>query len=66
MIRFRRLTPALLDAWLVDQRLANTHQRYRLRVWRENRAGLAAIANVPDYSELWEEESATMELAENS
>jgi hypothetical protein len=43
VIRFRRLTPALLDAWLVDQRLANAHQSYRLRVWRENRAGLAAI-----------------------
>jgi hypothetical protein len=43
LIRFRRLTPALLDAWLVDQRVTNTHKRYRLRVWRENRAGLAAI-----------------------
>ncbi len=43
MIRFRRLTPALLNAWLVDQRLVSTHARYRLRVWRENRAALAAI-----------------------
>lgn len=43
MIRFRRLTPALLDAWLVDQHLASSHARYRLRVWRENRAALAAI-----------------------
>jgi hypothetical protein len=43
MIRFRRLTPRLLDAWLVDQCLANAHERYRLRVWREDRAGLAAI-----------------------
>jgi hypothetical protein len=43
MIRFRRLTPALLDAWLVDQRLVNAHGRYRLRVWREDRAGLAAL-----------------------
>jgi len=43
MIRFRRLTPDLLDAWLVDQRLATVHERYRLRVWREVRAGLAAI-----------------------
>jgi hypothetical protein len=43
MIRFRRLTPALLDAWLVNQRLANAHERYRLRVWRESRAGLAGI-----------------------
>jgi hypothetical protein len=45
MIRFRRLTPALLDAWLVNQPLASTHARYRLRVWRENRAALAAIRN---------------------
>jgi hypothetical protein len=43
MIRFRRLTPEVLDAWLVDQRLASAHARYRLRLWRENRAGLAAI-----------------------
>jgi hypothetical protein len=43
MIRFRRLTPALLDAWLVDQRVPNAHERYRLRVWREDRASLAAI-----------------------
>lgn len=43
MIRFRRLTPQLLDAWLVDQRITNAHARYRLRVWRENRAGLGAI-----------------------
>lgn len=43
MIRFRRLTPQLLDAWLVDQRIASPHARYRLRVWRENRAGLVAI-----------------------
>lgn len=43
MIRFQRLTPGLLNAWLVGQRLANAHERYRLRVWRENRAGLAAI-----------------------
>jgi hypothetical protein len=43
MIRFRRLTPALLNAWLVNQHLASTHARYRLRVWRENRAALAAI-----------------------
>ena len=43
MIRFRRLTPELLDAWLVEQRLARPHERYRLRVWREDRAGLTAI-----------------------
>lgn len=43
MIRFRRLTLGLLDAWLIDQHLPNSHKRYRLRVWRENSAGLAAI-----------------------
>ena len=43
MIRYRRLTPQLLDAWLVNQPVARAHSRYRLRVWRENRAGLAAI-----------------------
>lgn len=37
------MTRALLDAWLVDQRLSNSHARYRLRVWRENRDALAAI-----------------------
>jgi hypothetical protein len=43
MIRFRRLTLGHLNAWLVDQRVQSAHARYRLRVWRENRAGLAAI-----------------------
>lgn len=43
MIRFRRLTLALLDAWLVDQHIPHPHQRYRLRLWRENRGALAAI-----------------------
>jgi hypothetical protein len=43
MIRFRRLTPELLNGWLVDQQLPNSHQCYRLRVWRENSDGLAAI-----------------------
>ncbi len=43
MIRFQRLSQRLLNSWLVDQRLASPHVRYRLRVWRENRAGLAAI-----------------------
>ena len=45
MIHFRRLTPALLNAWLVNQHLTSTHARYRLRVWRENQAALAAIRN---------------------
>ena len=43
MIRFRRLTPALLDAWLVNQQLTSTQARYRLRAWRENQAAVAAI-----------------------
>lgn len=43
MIRTRRLTLPLLDAWLVSQAIESTHPRYRLRVWRENRASLAAI-----------------------
>lgn len=43
MIRYRRLTPQLLDEWLVNQCVPSVHSTYRLRVWRENRAGLAAI-----------------------
>jgi hypothetical protein len=43
MIHFRRLTLRLLNAWLVNQRVARAQARYRLRVWRENRAELAAI-----------------------
>ncbi len=43
MIRFKRLPLHLLDAWLVDQRLANGHERYRLRVWREDRTAFAAV-----------------------
>lgn len=43
MIRTRRLTPALLDAWLVDQGLPSPHARYRLRLWRENHAMLPAL-----------------------
>lgn len=42
MISFRRLTPALLNAWLINQHLTSTHACYRLRVWRENQATLAA------------------------
>lgn len=50
MIRFRRLTAELLDAWLIDQRIASTHADYRLRVWRENRDCLTAIrAELIDY-----------------
>lgn len=43
MIRFKRLPLALLNSWLVDQGLPVPHHRYRLRVWRENPNGLAAI-----------------------
>src|SRR5271156_3994372 len=43
MIRFRRLTPDLLNSWLVNQHVAVVHPRYRLRVWRENHTALAAI-----------------------
>ncbi|WP_077731545.1 hypothetical protein [Methylocaldum sp. 14B] len=43
MIRFRRLTPKLLNNWLVDQQVPTPHPRYRLRMWRENRARLATI-----------------------
>jgi hypothetical protein len=43
MIRFRRLPPDLLNAWLIEQRMPNSHETYRLRVWRSNSAGLAAI-----------------------
>ena len=44
MIRLRRLTPALLNAWRVNQHLTSTHARCRL-MWRENQAALAAIRN---------------------
>jgi hypothetical protein len=43
LIRLKRLTPLLLDAWLVDQQLTSAHSSYRLRVWRENRAELDPI-----------------------
>jgi hypothetical protein len=43
MIRIRRLTPALLDAWLVDQRLDGNHARYRLRLWRDHAAELPGV-----------------------
>ena len=45
LIRFRRLTPALLNAWLVDQRVVSNHDHYRLRVRRENRQALTAISD---------------------
>lgn len=43
MIRVRRLTPNLLDAWMVDQRLPNNHARYRLRLWRDDATALPAL-----------------------
>ncbi len=43
MIRFRRLTPALLDAWLVAQPVQSPHRSYRLRLWRGSHSGLSAI-----------------------
>src|SRR3546814_11000248 len=43
VIRFRRLTPVSLNSWLVDQGIPHTHQRYRLRVWREVHGALGAL-----------------------
>ncbi len=43
MIRFQRLTPALLDAWLVSQNLTSTHPSYRLRLWQEDPTAFNAI-----------------------
>lgn len=44
MIRFKRLTLSLLDAWLIDQQVpCGAHQNYRLRVWRENHAEFGPI-----------------------
>lgn len=43
MIRFRRLPPELLDAWLQDQGVPAPHAKYRLRVWRESREDFEAI-----------------------
>jgi len=43
LIRVRKLTPTLLDAWMVDQRLPNNHARYRLRLWRDEATALPAL-----------------------
>ena len=43
MIRNCRLTLQLLDSWLVDQEIESNHDRYRLRVWQEERESFAAI-----------------------
>lgn len=43
MIRFRRLSIDLLNAWLVDQKHPDAYPPYRLRVWRENPDEFAAI-----------------------
>jgi hypothetical protein len=45
MIRFRRLPLELLNAWLVNHGFARANARYRLRLWREDRASLAALKN---------------------
>ena len=43
LIRVRRLTPGLLDAWLVDQQLAGARGSYRLRLWRETAAAFPPL-----------------------
>ena len=43
MIRVRRLTAGLLDAWLVDQQLPGALGHYRLRLWRETATGLPPL-----------------------
>ena len=43
MIRVRRLTRGLLDAWLVDQRLPDADPRYCLRLWRESPGEFPAL-----------------------
>lgn len=43
MIRFLRLPQAPLEAWLSSQPLANTNERYHLRLWRENHSQIGAI-----------------------
>lgn len=48
MIRSKRLTQVLLDAWLVERPLARRHTHYHLKIWRENRAALAGIKNELD------------------
>jgi hypothetical protein len=51
MIRFKHLSSALLNNWLVGQQLPNSQSpQYRLRLWREDPNGLAAIkAELIDY-----------------
>ncbi len=43
MIRFRRLTSAPLNDWLVRHGFPRTNPRYQLRIWREDRAALGAL-----------------------
>ncbi len=43
MIRSCRLTIKTLNAWLVDQCVASAHEKYRLRVWKEDRDSFADI-----------------------
>jgi hypothetical protein len=43
LIRFRRLTAATLDAWLVDQHVHGADGTYRLRLRRDNAPGLEGL-----------------------
>lgn len=43
MIRSRRITLALLDAWLSSHNVPAGTATYRLRLWRENRAELDSV-----------------------
>ncbi len=43
MIRVRRITQELLDAWLVNQAVGAANTRYRLRVYRANSPAFDAI-----------------------
>src|SRR3546814_18957103 len=37
------MRPVSLNSWVVDQGIPQTHQRYRLRVWREVHGALGAL-----------------------
>ncbi len=43
MIRLYKLTPAKVNAWLVNQPIPATHATYRLRVWQANSQALPAF-----------------------
>jgi hypothetical protein len=45
MIRFKRVDLSLLGAWLTTHEMPKgSNQRYRLRVWKEQKEGFAAVA----------------------